>query len=135
MGEYEAVHTVNKADWKTLDLPRLLAVLEPAMLAYSIAGFSFSHEYGGSTVRFYIKPDDKKYDMKALSKWGVPKFTVVVALRKEIGIRPADETIFDIGYNRCAAVYSEYTHTARCYSYEGIPALFSKAIELWKQGE
>lgn len=134
MGNYVGFHTVDRTDGATLDLPRLLDVLEPAMLAYSVTGFSFSYEYGRSTVRFYIKPDDKTYDMKALSKWGVPQFTIVV-YRRKASFRPADETIFDVGYHRCAAIKSEYTHTARCYSYEAIPALFSKAIELWKAGE
>lgn len=135
MDDYEAVHTTNKADGKTLDLPLLLAVLEPAMLAYSIAGFSFKYEYGWSTIRFYVKPDDKIYDMKSLSKWGVPQFTIVVALRKETGTRPADENIFNVGYHRCGFITSEYTHIARCYSYEDVLVLFSKAIELWKAGE
>jgi len=118
---------------KTLDIPRLLEVLEPTFMAYRIGGFSFTYESGTSTLRFYVSPNRVKYDMTKLAKWGVHFFTIVVAARFKIN--KWRKTIFNVGYDRCGGITSEFTHRARCYSYEDIPDLFCKAMELWKSGE
>jgi hypothetical protein len=126
MGEYEAVHAVDKADWKILDIPRLLEVLEPALMAYYIGGFRFKREEGYVSCRFEISHIADKYK-------NIAPFTICVANRNERRLSPNDPEIFSIGYKRFRV--GGYTHQVNCNSYDSIPAWFCKAIELWKQGE